>query len=297
MKEYHDAVRHVLDHGTRRENRTGIDTLSTFGYDYRIDLRNGFPLLTTKRISWKNIVMETLWLLSGEKRVDFLQKHGCRFWDDWIDEKNEVPSAYGNFWRRFNHAPVGGNSGFGPIVEIDQIAMTIGMLKKEPMSRRICVSAWDPGNALTSALPPCHAFFVWNVQMENGEPILNCHMTQRSCDMALGVPYDIAIYALLMSLYERFTGITAAYFHHSLVDAHIYTAKPDGSMSEYDHVPGLKEQLKRRPAFLPTLNISPEIQTLNDLTSVLTRDTDEILSMFDLIDYNPAESIKFKVAV
>ena len=297
MKEYTDAVKHVLKYGTRKENRTGVDTLSTFGYSYKIDLREGFPLLTTKHISWKNILMETLWLLSGEKHIKFLHKHGCHFWDPWIDGNKEVPSAYGNFWRRYQSVLSRTGQGYTPIVEIDQIAWAIGVLKQEPMSRRICVTAWSPGNAHASPLPPCHAFFVWNVQLEDGEPILCCHMTQRSCDMALGVPYDIAIYGLLMRLFARFTGIEAAYFHHTLVDAHIYTSKPDGSMAEYDHVPGLKEQIARAPVWLPELIIDKSIRTLDDLEQViLNEDTETIMQMFNLVDYNPRPSIKFKVA-
>ena len=279
MKEYLEAVEHVMETGTLKENRTGVDTISTFGYSYKIDLRNGFPLLTTKKMRWKNIVMELMWMLSGEEHVRFLQQHDCKFWNAWADEYAYVPSAYGYFWRRYPSYETG---------SIDQIEWAVNELRTNPMNRRICITAWSPPNATKSPLPPCHAFFVFNVQVERGENILCCHMTQRSCDMAIGVPYDIAIYALLMKLFERFTGIKAGYFHHTLVDAHIY----DG------HEPGLREQLIRQPRMLPELLISNEISNLDSLDQFFNgASTKRIMDCFKLLNYDPHPYIPFKVAI
>lgn len=280
MQQYLDVIRRVLDTGQRKNNRTGVDTLSTFNVNYQIDLREGFPLLTTKEISWKNIVVENLWFLSGDTRIDLLRKHGCKFWEPWADEDGLVPSAYGNFWRNY---PVHTD---GEATFNDQIRYVINELKQNPQSRRLVVSAWAPGNAQTSALPPCHAFWVMNVQQDsNGEPMLCLHLTQRSCDIALGLPYNIAGYAFLLELMARFTGIKPGYFGHTLIDAHIYTAKADGSMADYDHIPGLKTQLARAPRALPRLEISDEIKALDDVTALLEADTESLLDTFRLHDY------------
>ena len=293
MQAYHDVVREVLDKGTRKENRTGVDTLSTFNINYEIDLQKGFPLLTTKDISWKNIVVENLWFLSGETHIGLLKKHGCKFWDPWADENGKVPSAYGNFWRRYPVHDKDGRAAFN-----DQVRYVVDELKKNPMSRRMLILAWAPGNAQTSQLPPCHAMFVLNVQNDSrNEPVLNLHLTQRSCDVALGLPYNIAGYALLLELFSRFSGIRAGLFAHTLIDAHIYTKKPDGKMAEYDHVPGLKEQLARTPRALPALKIDPAIRTLDDLRPLLDADTDTVMKHFVLTGYDPHPAIKFKVAV
>jgi thymidylate synthase len=292
VKAYLDLVREVLSKGTRKENRTGVDTLSTFNHNYEIDLREGFPLLTTKEISWKNIVVENLWFLSGEKHIGLLQKHGCKFWDPWADERGFVPSAYGNFWRHF---PIhdGDRVGFA-----DQLAWVVAELEQNPMSRRLVVSAWAPGNAHTSKLPPCHCLFMFNVQMdERGEPLLNLHLTQRSCDVALGVPYNIAGYAFLLELFGRFSRIRPGIFAHTLVDAHVYTKKPDGSMAEYDHVPGLRKQLEREPRHLPRLAIDPAIRSLADIRPLLEANTETVMKHFVLTGYEPHPAISFKVAV
>ena len=289
MKQYLDTVREAMSVGTRKENRTGVDTLSTFNINYEIDLREGFPLLTTKEISWKNIVIENLWFLSGQTDISLLRKHNCKFWDPWADENGKVPSAYGNFWRHFP-LPDGQFN--------DQIAYVVNTLKTNPMSRRMVVSAWAPGNAQTSDLPPCHAFWVVNVQNDDrGEPMVCLHLTQRSCDIALGVPYNIAGYSLLIELFSRFSGIRPGIFGHSLIDAHIYTAKADGTMAEYDHLPGLREQLTRETRPLPTLEIDPSIRDLDDIEPLLSLDTDEIMSKFVLHNYDPHPALTFKVAV
>jgi thymidylate synthase len=292
LKQYLDTVREVLEHGTRKENRTGVDTLSTFNINYEIDLRQGFPLLTTKEVSWKNIVVENLWFLSGDTRIDLLRRHDCRFWDPWADDDGRVPSAYGNFWRHF---PVhqDGRAAFN-----DQIRYVVDTLRRNPMSRRMLVSAWAPGNAQSSALPPCHALWVLNVQMDaGGSPMLCLHLTQRSCDVALGVPYNIAGYAFLLELMARFSGLPAGLFGHTLIDAHIYTAKPDGGMAEYDHVPGLREQLGREPRPLPRLAIDAGIRDLDDVTALLDAGTNELLDAFRLEGYRPHPPLRFKVAV
>lgn len=337
MRQYLDAVREVLTRGTRKENRTGVDTLSAFNLNYSIDLAEGFPLLTTKEISWKNIVVENLWFLSGEPHIELLRRHGCRFWDPWADEQGYVPSAYGYFWRNFPEPCVcdfGDKSmpgrlglkadgeaarevatpsvGAGPANADgchiprpstsfnDQVRWVLDELHRNPDSRRLVISAWQPTNAQHSQLPPCHMLFIFNVQYTaDGEPRLNLHLTQRSCDIALGVPYNIAGYSFLLELFSRFTGIPAGLFGHTLVDAHVYTAKADGSMAEYDHVPGLRRQLERELRPLPRLEIASELVTLDDVMT-LTRpdiDTAALLEKFKMVGYNPHPSINFKVAV
>lgn len=293
MDAYLNVVRQVLERGTRKENRTGIDTLSTFNINYTVDLSQGFPLLTTKEISWKNIVVENLWFLSGQTHIRLLQKHGCKFWDPWADARGEVPSAYGNFWRRFPvHGP-GGEPAFN-----DQVAWVLDELRRNPQSRRLVVSAWAPGNAQGSSLPPCHALWVLNVQHDaEGEQRLNLHLTQRSCDVALGLPYNIAGYCLLLELFARFSGIRPGVFAHTLIDAHIYTKKASGEQAEYDHVPGLREQIAREPRPLPTLELHPDVTSLADVHDLLEADTATLLNTFALRNYNPHPKIRFKVAV
>lgn len=293
VKAYLDLVREVLEEGTRKENRTGVDTISTFNVNYEIDLDEGFPLLTTKEISWKNIVVENLWFLSGATNIALLKRHGCKFWDPWADERGEVPSAYGNFWRHFPVHDREGRAAFN-----DQVAWVVRELRQNPLSRRLLVSAWAPGNAQTSALPPCHALFVLNAQYDpSGELRLNLHLTQRSADVALGVPYNIAGYALLLELFGRFSGLRPRLFAHTLIDAHIYTGKPDGQMAEFDHLPGLREQLQRAPRPLPRLRIDPAIRELEDLLPLLEADTETVMRHFVLEGYDPHPPLKFKVAV
>jgi len=290
VKQYLDLVKEVLNRGTRKENRTGVDTISAFNINYSIDLKEGFPLLTTKEISWKNIVIENLWFLSGDLHIGLLKKHGCKFWNHWADNDGFVPSAYGNFWRKF---PVHGKQQYN-----DQVRYVLDTLKKNPNSRRMVISAWAPGNAQESDLPPCHLMFIFNVQYDkSGEQRLCVHLTQRSCDVALGVPYNIAGYSFLLHLFAHLSGIKVGTFGHSLVDAHIYTKKIDGSMKEYDHIPGLKEQLNRKIGKLPRLKIDQNIKTLDDVMNLLDDDTETILSKFKLEKYNPEPFIPFKVAV
>lgn len=293
MREYLDAVAEVLEKGTRKPNRTGVDTISTFNINYEIDLRDGFPLLTTKRVSWKNIVVELLWFLSGDVSIDLLKKHNCKFWDPWADENGKVPSAYGNFWRHF---PIHNEKGEADYA--DQVQWVIDELGRNPMSRRLVISAWAPGNAHHSALPPCHCMYIFNVQNDpSGKKVLNLHLTQRSCDIALGVPYNIASYSLLLKLVAQFAGMEPGIFAHTLVDAHIYTAKADGSMSEFDHVPGLRAQLEREPRKRPIVHLDPNLKSLDDLRPLLDKDTDALMEHFRLEGYEPYEEIRFKVAV
>ncbi len=293
MQQYLALVREVLGQGTRKPNRTGVDTLSIFNFNYAVDLVQGFPLLTTKAISWKNILVENLWFLSGATDIGLLKKHGCRFWDPWADENGQVPSAYGNFWRHFP-----GHNERGEPDHNDQIAWLVDELQHNPMSRRLLVTAWAPGNAQCSGLPPCHALWVVNVQLDaKGRQRLCLHLTQRSCDVALGVPYNLAGYSFLLLLLSHFSGIAPGTFAHTLVDAHVYTAKEDGSMAEYDHIPGLQKQLLRQPKALPSLRIDESIKKLDDISAVLDADTDTLLSLFRVEGYNPEPAINFKVAV
>ena len=290
MKQYLDLVNEVLKRGTRKENRTGVDTISAFNINYSIDLNEGFPLLTTKEISWKNIVIENLWFLSGDLHIGLLKKHGCKFWDHWADDEGYVPSAYGNFWRKF---PIHGSDEYN-----DQVKYVLKTLKTNPNSRRMVISAWAPGNAQKSGLPPCHLLFIFNVQYDkDGEPRLCVHLTQRSCDVALGVPYNIAGYSFLLHLFAHLSNMKVGTFGHTLVDAHIYTKKADGSMEEYDHIPGLIEQTKRKIKSLPELVINPDIKSLEDVMDLLDKDTETIMSKFELKNYNPEPFIRFKVAV
>lgn len=285
---YRDLVRTVLESGVRKPSRTGLDTLSYFNYNYSISLEEGFPLLTTKQISWKSIVVELLWFLSGNTDVGLLHKHGCKFWDAWVREDNTVPSAYGNFWRAFP-----GQEGL-----IDQLTWIQDTLRTNPTSRRMVCSAWSPQNAHASALPPCHCLFVFNVQ--DGK--LCCHLTQRSGDIALGIPFNIASYALLTHLFARFAGLTPGVFAHTIVDAHIYTSGENGFIPEpyterADHVPGLCEQLGRTERPLPRLFLDPSIQDLSDIEPLLHKSTAKILEVFKLAGYNPHPFIPFEVAV
>jgi thymidylate synthase len=279
MKEYLDLVRLVLDQGTRKPSRTGIDTISYFGAHYRVDLAHGFPLLTTKEVLWKSMLHELLWYLSGEDHIRNLRQH-TKIWDAWADEHGNLETAYGRYWRRFPH-PKQDAAGNWHVHEVDQIQYIIDTLKKEPTSRRLVVTAWEPGNAETSKLPPCHFSFVFNVQDNR----LNCHLTQRSGDIALGIPFNLACYATLTQMMAQETGLTVGYFSHSIVDAHIYTAAPGSGKEDYDHIPGLREQLTREPRPLPKLIIAKK--PFNELK----------FEDFQVTGYNPHPKIKFKVAV
>jgi thymidylate synthase len=279
MKEYLDLVRLVLDHGKLKKSRTGIDTISYFGAQYTVDLSKGFPLLTTKEVNWSAVFRELLWYLSGEDHIRNLRKH-TKIWDAWANADGNLDTAYGRYWRRFP-SPYKDAHGQWQVREVYQIQFVIDTLQKQPYSRRMIVSAWEPGNAETSKLPPCHYTFAFNVQGNK----LSCHLTQRSGDIALGIPFNLACYATLTQIIAQEVGMEVGFFSHTIVDAHIYTASPESGLAEYDHVPGLKEQLKRDLRKLPGLKIAKK-----PLDRLQFED-------FQVLDYKPHPKIKFKVAV
>jgi len=279
VQAYLDLVRHVLDHGVRKPSRTGVDTISCFAAHYQVDLAAGFPLLTTKKMHWGSILRELLWYLSGEDHIRNLRAH-TKIWDAWADEEGRLETAYGHFWRHFPSAKRD-PEGAWRVEEIDQIANVLNALRTDPNSRRMVVTAWEPGNAWSSRLPPCHYTFAFQVL----ERRLNCHLNQRSGDIALGIPFNLAAYATLTQMLAQDVGLGLGTFSHTIIDAHIYTAKPDGSMAEYDHVPGLREQLLRQPLPLPRLKIAD-------------KPFDQLrFEDFELQGYVCHDPIRFKVAV
>ncbi len=279
MKEYLDLVRLVIDEGVRKPSRTGIDTISYFGAFYKVDLSEGFPLLTTKKIEWKSLLHEVLWYLSGDNHIRNLRKH-TKIWDAWADENGNLETAYGYYWRKFPSAQKDENDNW-VVKEVDQIQYVIDEIKRKPYSRRLVVSAWEPGNAISSKLPPCHYSFAFNVS--DGK--LNCHLTQRSGDIALGIPFNLAAYSLLTQIIAQQTGLNLGFFAHTIIDAHIYVADKGSELEKYDHLEGLKEQLKREPLPLPKLKIAD-------------KPIDELkFEDFELIDYHYHDKIRFEVAV
>ena len=279
MKQYHDLVRHVLEHGERKGSRTGVDSIAVFGAHYRVDLAEGYPLLTTKQMYWKSMLHELLWYLSGEDHIRNLRQK-TKVWDAWADSEGNLETAYGYFWRRFPSAKRG-KDGVWTVREVDQIRYVIDTLKKEPTSRRLVVTAWEPGNAIASRLPPCHYTFTFNVLRGR----LNCHLNQRSGDIALGIPFNLAAYSALTMMIAQEVGLAPGFFSHFIVDAHVYTAGADGRNAEYDHVPGLREQLLRAPRPLPRLEIAKK--PFDDLR----------FEDFQVVGYDPHPKIDFKVAV
>ncbi len=279
MQVYHDLVRTVLEQGTRKTSRTGIDTISYFSAHYQIDLAAGFPLLTTKKMHWPSVLHELLWYLSGENHIRNLRKH-TKIWDAWADENGNLETAYGYYWRKFPSA-TRGMDGEWRVREVDQIRYVIDTLKKSPDSRRMVVSAWEPGNAIGSKLPPCHYTFAFHV----GDGKLNCHLCQRSGDVALGIPFNLAAYATLTQMIAQECNLGLGRFAHTIVDAHVYCADAGSPNADYDHVAGLREQLKRTPKPLPRLVIARK--PFDQLT----------FEDFDLVGYQCDEPIKFKVAV
>ncbi|MCH7770523.1 MAG: thymidylate synthase [Bacteroidetes bacterium] len=279
MRQYLDLVKLVMDKGNLKPSRTGVDTISYFGAFYKVDLNQGFPLLTTKKMYWNSLLREVLWYLSGENHIRNLRKH-TKIWDSWADEDGNLETAYGHYWRHF---PSAKKNKFGEweVKEIDQIQYVIDEIQRNPNSRRLVVSAWEPGNAATSKLPPCHYTFVFNVN--DGK--LNCHLTQRSGDIALGIPFNLAAYALLTQIIAQQVGLELGEFAHTIIDAHIYVAAERSETESYDHLSGLKEQLKREPLPLPQLIIANK--PLDDLT----------FDDFELINYQHHDKIKFEVAV
>jgi thymidylate synthase len=279
MKEYLDLVKMVMNEGTRKPSRTGIDTISYFGAFYKVDLSKGFPLLTTKKMEWKSLLHEVLWYLSGDNHIRNLQKH-TKIWNAWADDEGNLETAYGYFWRHFPSAEKDEN-GKWIVREIDQIKYVIDEIKRNPYSRRLVVSAWEPGNAEKSKLPPCHYSFTFHVN----EGKLNCHLTQRSGDIALGIPFNLAAYSMLTQIIAQEVNLELGFFAHTIVDAHIYVAAAGTPNEKYDHLKGLREQLTREPLPLPQLKIAK-------------KPIDELkFEDFELLFYHSHDKIKFEVAV
>jgi len=264
MKQYLDLLQHVLDHGILKEDRTGTGTHSVFGYQMRFDLQNGFPLLTTKKLHLKSIIHELLWFLKGDTNVKYLQANGVRIWNEWADENGDLGHIYGYQWRSWPDY----NGG-----HIDQIKEAIDTIQNNPDSRRIIVSAWNVADLPQMNLPPCHAFFQFYVA--NGK--LSLQLYQRSADIFLGVPFNIASYALLLMMVAQVTGLEAGDFVHTLGDAHIYN----------NHIEQVREQLSREPRALPTMKLNPDVKSIFDFK----------YEDFELTDYNPHPHIAGKVAV
>lgn len=279
MKQYLDLVRSVIDNGVRKKTRTGVDTISYFCAFYKVDLSDGFPLLTTKKMHWKSLLHEVLWYLSGENHIRNLKQH-TKIWDAWADENGVLETAYGYYWRHFPSAQKN-KEGEWVVCEVDQLQYVIDEIKRNPSSRRLVISAWEPGNATTSKLPPCHYTFVFNVN--DGK--LNCHLTQRSGDIALGIPFNLAAYSLLTQIIAQQVGLKLGQFAHTIVDAHIYIGEKGSEKEKYDHLEGLKEQLKREPFPLPQLKIA-------------NKPIDELkFEDFELVNYQFHDKITFEVAV
>lgn len=264
MKQYLDLLSHIMEQGVAKEDRTGTGTRSVFGYQMRFDLSKGFPLVTTKKLHLKSIIHELLWFLKGDTNVKYLQENGVRIWNEWADEDGGLGHIYGYQWRSWPDY----NGG-----HIDQIKEVIDTIKNNPDSRRIIVSAWNVADLSNMNLPPCHAFFQFYVA--NGR--LSLQLYQRSADSFLGVPFNIASYALLLMMVAQVTGLEAGEFVHTLGDAHIYN----------DHFEQVKEQLSREPRQLPKMLINPDVK---DIFKFKYDD-------FTLTDYDPHPHIKGKVSV
>jgi thymidylate synthase len=264
MRQYLDLMERVLADGAEKHDRTGTGTLSVFGHQMRFDLAQGFPLVTTKKLHVKSIVHELLWFLAGDTNVKYLRDHGVTIWDDWADERGDLGPVYGRQWRSWP-ARDGGT--------IDQMANVVEAIRRNPDSRRLIVTAWNPADVERMALPPCHCLFQFYVA--NGK--LSCHLYQRSADVFLGVPFNIASYAMLTMMMAQVTGLAAGDFVHSFGDAHLYL----------DHLEQARLQLSRMPKKLPQLQINPEV---SDLFAFRYED-------FAIEGYDPHPHIRAKVAV
>ena len=264
MKEYQDLLRHILAHGVRKDDRTGTGTISTFGYQLRHDMSRGFPLLTTKKLHLKSIIHELLWFLKGDTNVRYLQDHGVRIWNEWADPDGSLGHIYGYQWRSWPDYDGGA---------IDQIAEAVETIKHNPDSRRIIVSAWNVADLKNMNLPPCHAFFQFYVA--NGR--LSLQLYQRSADSFLGVPFNIASYALLLQMMAQVCGLEPGEFIHSFGDVHIYL----------NHLEQVREQLAREPRQLPRMVLNKDVRSIFDFT----------FDDFRLEGYDPWPAIRGEVSV
>lgn len=264
MKQYQDLLRHILAIGREKGDRTGTGTISTFGYQMRFDLREGFPLLTTKKLHLKSIIYELLWFLQGDTNVQYLQEHGVRIWNEWAREDGDLGPIYGYQWRSWPDYQGG---------HIDQIQQIIDQLRRDPDSRRMLVSAWNVAQLDQMALAPCHCLMQFYV----AEGRLSLQLYQRSADVFLGVPFNIASYALLMMMIAQVTGLEVGDFVHTFGDVHIYR----------DHLEQVELQLERTPKTLPQMKLNPQIRQLEDFT----------YEDFELIGYEPYPHIAAKVSV
>lgn len=264
MKQYLDLIQRVLNEGIQKEDRTGTGTLSVFGHQMRFNLEDGFPLLTTKKLHLKSIIYELLWFLRGDTNVQYLQEHGVSIWNEWADENGDLGRIYGKQWRAWRDY----NGGI-----IDQISEAVDTIKHNPDSRRIIVSAWNVADLKNMALPPCHAFFQFYVA--NGK--LSLQLYQRSADIFLGVPFNIASYALLLMMMAQVTGLEAGEFIHTLGDAHIYN----------NHLEQVKLQLTREPRPLPRMALNPYVKNIFNFG----------YEDFQLTGYDPYPHIKGEVAI
>ena len=264
MKQYLDLMQYVLDHGTRKADRTGTGTLSVFGYQMRFDLQVGFPLLTTKKMHLKSIIYELLWFLRGETNIRYLKEHGITIWDEWADEKGELGPVYGSQWREWKAAD-------GRV--IDQISDVIAQIQRNPDSRRLIVNAWNVGEIEQMVLPPCHVLFQFYV----AEGKLSCQLYQRSADIFLGVPFNIASYALLTMMMAQVCGLKAGEFIHTLGDTHLYL----------NHLEQARLQLSRQPLPSPKIMLNPAVKSILDFD----------FSDFELGNYQSHPAIKAVIAV
>lgn len=264
MQQYLDLMRHVRDNGTVKTDRTGTGTVSVFGYQMRFDLAEGFPLLTTKKLHLRSIIYELLWFLTGDTNIKYLQDHGVKIWDEWADENGNLGPVYGHQWRSWPDNKGG---------TIDQISQLIDMIKNKPDSRRLLVSAWNVAEVNNMALPPCHTLFQFYV----ADGKLSCQLYQRSADIFLGVPFNIASYALLTMMIAQVCNLKPGDFVHTFGDAHLYK----------NHLLQVEEQLQRTPGTLPRMVINPAIQNIFDFK----------FEDFELLDYHAQPHIAAPVAV
>ena len=269
MRSYLDLLQHVLDHGETRSDRTGTGTISVFGHQNRYDLREGFPCVTTKKLHLRSIIHELLWFLKGDTNISYLKENGVTIWDEWADEDGNLGPVYGQQWRSWPKPD-------GSVV--DQISRLVNSLKTHPHSRRHLVSAWNVGLVDEMALPPCHLLFQFYVHdIDSERPGLSCQLYQRSADLFLGVPFNIASYALLTQMLAQVCGYEAREFVHTFGDLHLYS----------NHLEQAKLQLSREPRLLPTMSLNPEVKDIDAFT----------FEDFTLTDYDPHPAIKAPVAV